>query len=94
MEGNYLTNVENVYVTANDIERIGNTMYKEEDGTLAIVCDSATASLEEIFLRSILKCFGEEYHITETEDFIWEDKDGNEVVDILFKTNLPKDKVF
>lgn len=36
-------------------------------------------------MRNILLCFGDEYVITDEEDYECEDGD----VDILFKTNLP-----
>ena len=91
----HLERVENIYVTANDIDKIGNTHFKDEEtGCLSIICSVETANIEEIFLRSILKCFGEQYVITDTEDFIWDNVDGKEVIDILFKTNLPGDLDF
>lgn len=40
-------------------------------------------------MRSILKCFGDEYKVIKREDDIWEDSKGEEVYDILFITNLP-----
>ena len=91
----HLERIENVYVTANDIDKIGNTHFKDaETGCLSIICDGNTVNLEEIFLRSILRCFGEQYVIMDTEDYIWTDIEGNEVYDILIKTNLPVDLVF
>lgn len=75
----------NVQVEKNDIKKIGNTAYNE-DGFLAIICDSDTANIEEILLRNILKCFGEEYKVVSAEDFEW---DGVEGCDICFTTNLP-----
>ena len=91
----HLERIENVYVTANDIDKIGNTHFKDEDtGYLSIICDGNTVNLEEIFLRGILRCFGEQYVITETEDYIWTDIGGNKVYDTLIKTNLPGDLVF
>lgn len=75
----------NVQVEKNDIKKIGNTAYNE-DGFLAIICDSDTANIEEILLRNILKCFGEEYKIVSAEDFEW---DGVEGCDICYTTNLP-----
>ncbi len=54
-----------------------------------IICDGNTCNIEEILLRNILECINSEYKILESEDYIWEDKDGNEVFDICFKTNLP-----
>ena len=91
----HLEHVENVYVTANDIDKIGNTHFKDtETGYLSIICDINTVDIEKILLRSILKCFGEQYVITDIEDYFWTDVDGNEVRDILIKTNLPGDLDF
>lgn len=91
----HLERVENVYVTANDIDKIGSTHFKDEEtGCLSIICDANTVNIEEMFLRSILRCFGEQYVITDTEDYIWTDIEGNEVYDILIKTNLPGDLDF
>lgn len=78
-------NIMNVQVEKTDIKKIGNTAYNE-DGFLAIICDSDTANIEEILLRNILKCFGEEYKVISAEDFEW---DGVEGCDICFTTNLP-----
>ena len=80
----------NIQVEKEDINKIGYTGYKE-DGFLAIICNGDTSNIEEILLRSILKCFGEEYHIVSSEDYIWQDNDGEEVYDIQFTTNLPYD---
>ena len=82
----------NIQVEKEDINKIGYTGYKE-DGFLAIICNGDTANIEEILLRSILKCFGEEYHIVSAEDFIWEEDDYDEWdFDIEFITNLPYEK--
>ena len=78
----------NIEVVKEDIERIGNTMYNE-GGFLAIICDGDTSNIEEILLRSILRCFGDDYKVIKAEDYIWEDINGEEVYDILFITNLP-----
>ena len=78
----------NIEVTKEDIKKIGNTKYNE-GGFLAIVCDGDTSNIEDILLRSILKCFGDEYKVISREDDIWEDMNGEEVYDILFITNLP-----
>lgn len=78
----------NIEVTKKDIMKIGNTKYNE-GGFLAIVCDGDTSNIEEILLRSILKCFGDDYKVIKAEDYIWEDINGEEVYDILFITNLP-----
>ena len=78
----------NIEVTKEDIKKIGNTKYNE-GGFLAIMCDGDTCNIEEILLRSILKCFGDDYKVIKTEDYVWENINGEEVYDILFITNLP-----
>ena len=79
----------NIQVEKRDIRKIGNTCYNEE-GFLAIECDGDNSNIEEILLRSILKCFGDEYKIIETKDFTIWGENGEEVIfDILFVTNLP-----
>ena len=78
-----------IEVEKEDIGKIGNTWYNE-DGFLAITCDGETANIEEILLRNVLKCFGEEYHIVSSKDFIWHEDDFDEWdFDIEFITNLP-----
>ena len=78
----------NIQLEKSDIRKIGNTAFND-GGFLAIVCDGDTSNIEEILLRSILKCFGDEYKVIKREDDIWEDSKGEEVYDILFITNLP-----
>ena len=79
----------NIEVTKEDIKKIGHTCYNE-DGFLEIMCDGDTYNIEYILLRSILKCFGDEYKIIKTEVFIWKNEEGEEeVFDILYITNLP-----
>ena len=79
----------NIEVTKEDIKKIGYACYNE-GGFLAIICDGDTCNIEEILLRSILKCFGDEYKIIKTEVFIWKNEEGEEeVFDILYITNLP-----
>ena len=78
----------NIEVKKDDFKKIGHTCYNK-GGFLAIVCDGDTFSIEEILLRSILKCFGDEYKVVKAEDDIWETFKGEEVYDILFITNLP-----
>ena len=78
----------NIEVTKEDIKRIGHTCYNE-GGSLAIMCDGDTCNIEEILLRSILKCFGDDYKVIKTEDYIWEKDEGEVVCEILYITNLP-----
>ena len=75
-------------VKKEDIKKIGYACYNE-DGFLAIMCNGDTRNIEEILLRSILKCFSEDYKVIKTEDYIWENDEGKEVYDILYVTNLP-----
>ena len=77
-----------IEVTKEDIKRIGHTCYNE-GGFLAIVCDGDTSNIEEILLRTILKCFGDEYKVIKAEDDIWENDEGEVVYEILYVTNLP-----
>ena len=78
----------NIDVKKEDIKKIGNTKYNE-GGFLAIICDGDTCNIEEILLRSILKCFGDDYKVIKTEDYIWENDEGEVVYEILYITNLP-----
>ena len=78
----------NLSVCEEDILRIGHTWFNE-DGNLSIVAGSETACIESILLRNILLCFGDGYVITDEEDF--ENEVGD--VDILFRTNLPYDRI-
>lgn len=79
----------NIEVVKEDIKKIGYACYNE-GGFLEIMCDGDTCNIEYILLRSILKCFGDEYKIIKTEVFIWKNEEGEEeVFDILYITNLP-----
>lgn len=78
----------NIQVEKKDIKKIGNTAFNE-DGFLAIVCDGDTSNIEEILLRSILMCFGDDYKVIKTEDYRWENDEGEVVYEILYVTNLP-----
>lgn len=78
----------NIEITKEDIKKIGNAKYNE-GGFLAIMCDGDTCNIEEILLRSILKCFGDDYKVIKTEDYIWENDEEEVVFEILFITNLP-----
>ena len=73
----------NLTVEKEDIKKIGHTTYGE-GGNTAIICGIDTANIEEILLRNILKCFGNEYEIVSSEDY-----NGYGEDDILFLTNLP-----
>ena len=73
-----------IEVEKRDLDFIGHTHY-DEGGKLAIVSSNKTSYIEEILLRSILKCFGEQYKIVDTYDY----DDNN----ILYVTNLPYLKI-
>ena len=77
-----------IQVDKEDIWKIGNT-WSNEDGFLAIICKSKTANIEEILLRSILRCFDGKYYIVRSQDFIWQDNEGENVYDIQLITNMP-----
>lgn len=70
-----------VMVRKEDIENIGHTMFNE-NGYLSIICDYTTCNIEEILLRTILQCWGDEYRITSSDDR----PDG-----LVFDTNLSWD---
>ena len=80
-----------VTVTKTDILNIGHTAFNE-NGNTAIVCKVDCSGIEEILLRSILKCYGEEYAIIDEYDS-WDEDENDEIVkgteDIVFVTNLP-----
>ncbi len=74
-------------VTKEDIKKIGYACYNE-GGFLAIVCDGDTSNFEEILLRSILKCYGEDYTVTNVLEHIC--KDDEDLIDgYTLVTNLP-----
>ena len=77
----------NIDVKKEDIKKIGNTKYNE--GGFLAICDGDTCNIEEILLRSILKCFGDDYKVIKTEDYIWKNDEGEVVYEILYVTNLP-----
>ena len=76
----------NIEVTKEDIKKIGYACYNE-GGFLAIVCHDDTTEIEEILLRSILKCFGDEYKVIDVKDYVLNEVD--EVYDGMIITNLP-----
>ena len=57
-----------IEVTKEDIKKIDYACYNE-GGFLAIMCDGDTCNIEETLLRSILKCFGDEYKVIKAEDY-------------------------
>lgn len=81
----------NIQVEKKDICSIGINHIPSEEGNLIIFCDEMTAYIEEIFIRSILKCFGENYEIIATEEYVEGYNDDKEVYTV-FITNLPYEK--
>ena len=77
----------NIEVTKEDIKKIGYACYNE-GGFLAIMCDGDTCNIEEILLRSILKCFGDDYIVTNVLEHIC--KVDEDLIDgYTLVTNLP-----
>ena len=50
--------------------------------------DLTNSNIEKILLRSILKCFGDQYQIVKITE-IWENGKASEVHNIILTTNLP-----
>ena len=76
-------------VNQSDIHGIG---YKtiNNDGFLTIVTDGSCYGLENILLRNILRCFGEQYKITDSYDYERPDEpDDSDEMDVAWDTNLP-----
>ena len=73
----------NLEVQKEDIKLIGHTVH-EHKGNTAFICNGDTYNIEKIFLRNILKCFGDEFTIVSEEDY-----NGYDDYDILCITNLP-----
>ncbi len=76
----------NIEIEKKDILDIGCVNYNI-DGVFVICCDPNTDHIERILLRSILKCFGEQYIITRVDECLLDDDDDEEY--IMFTTNLP-----
>ena len=68
-----------VWVNKMDIKSIGDTIFEENNNT-SFICDFITCNIEEILLRSILQCWGNNYMITKR----YEHNFG-----IVFQTNFP-----
>ncbi len=77
----------NLELLKSDIHRIGGTIYQNDEGNCVFVFseDDVAYQIEYIFLRNILKLFGQQYRIT-TEDEYIDEKEG---LVIQLTTNLP-----
>lgn len=76
-----------IQVEKEDIQIIGHTAY-EDDGNTTIICDTRYSGFSYLFLRSILKCFGQ-YEIIDSYELFKDEEDLLSVTDRVFKTNLP-----
>ena len=72
-----------------DIVRIGGAAYQNDEGNCVIVFyeDDVAYQIEYIFLRNILKLFGEEYKIISEDEYV----DEGEGLSTHLTTNLPWD---
>ena len=70
-----------------DIVRIGGAAYHNDEDNCVIVFyeDDVAYQIEYIFLRNILKLFGQQYRITSEDEYI----DEKEGLVIHLTTNLP-----
>ena len=58
----------NLQVTGKDIKKIGYKVFDNE-GYLTIVTEGSCYGLEDILLRNILRCFGDDYKVTDSFDY-------------------------
>ena len=78
----------NVEVKKSDVWMIGRGCWRREGNFLAIECNVDTVNYDEILLRSILKCYGEDYTVTNVLEHIC--KDDEDLIDgYTLVTNLP-----
>ncbi len=77
----------NLELFNSDIHRIGSAAYHNDEGNCVIVFyeDDVAYQIEYIFLRNILKLFGQQYRITSEDEYI----DEKEGFVIYLTTNLP-----
>ena len=70
-----------------DIHRIGGATYQDDEGNCVFVFyeDDVAYQIEYIFLRNLLKLFGEQYRITSEDEYV---EEGDELV-IHLTTKLP-----
>lgn len=84
----------NIEVQKDDILQIGITWFGNEKGNFCLVSKVDLAGIEYIFLRQILKCFGD-YKIVSESDYYsgsLDDEPGEwdwSKVDILYETDMP-----
>lgn len=74
-------------VNREDICKIGHTA-NNNDGYFTVVCFFDTCDLKELFLRTILRCFGPEYKITDKYDCLCDCEKIDDIIYIVYETNL------
>lgn len=67
-----------------DLIKIGHTWDSYDDGLLCVTCYYRRGIKQELKLNSILKCWGEEYHVLYKDEY--NDEQGH---DTAYFTNLP-----
>lgn len=79
----------NLQVTRKDIKNIGYKVFDSE-GYLTIVTEGLCYGLEDILLRNILRCFGDDYKVTDSYDNERHDEpEDSDERDVAWDTNLP-----
>lgn len=78
-----------ITVTEHDLFDIADTISSTSDGMVRITFETEQLRLKRIMLRTVLKCFGDQYHIVSEEDRVIELIDELELVVVDVKTNLP-----
>ena len=79
----------NIEVEKSDIWKIGRGCWSNEGGYLAIDCDVSNVNTDEILLRSILKCFGDDYTVTDILEYV---NDEDMIDGYMLVTNLSFEK--
>ena len=79
----------NLQVTGKDIKNIGYKVFDNE-GYLTIVTEGSCYGVENILLRNILRCFGDDYKVTDSYDYERPDEpEDSDEMDVARDTNLP-----
>ncbi len=79
----------NLQVIGKDIKNIGYKVFDNE-GYLTIVTEGSCYGVENILLRNILRCFGDDYKVTDSYDYERPDEpEDSDEMDVAYDTNLP-----
>ena len=81
-----------IEVEKSDIWKIGRGCWGNNGGYLTIDCNVDTVNIEEILLRSILKCYGEDYTVTNVLEHIC--KDDEDLIDGYTLVTNPPFEIF